>query len=69
MLNMTAGDSAITWRQLLPMMKFPLATTNQAVIPWAQLLFGYLRITKRQHHIVIKNILTNQAKAVWNPFG
>lgn len=69
MLNMTAGDSAITWRQLLPMMKFPLATTNQAVIPWAQLLFGYLRITKRQHHVVIKNILTNQAKAVWNPFG
>jgi hypothetical protein len=69
MLNMTAGDSSITWRQLLPMMKFPLATTNQAVIPWAQLLFGYLRITKRQHHVVIKNILTNQAKAVWAPFG
>lgn len=69
MLNLTAGDSSITWRQLLPMMKFPLATTNQAVIPWAQLLFGYLRVAKRQHHVVIKNILTNQAKAVWAPFG
>lgn len=67
MLNMTSGDSAITWRQLLPMMKFPLATTNQAVIPWAQLLFGYLRITKRQHHVVIKNIVPSGA--TWKPFG
>jgi hypothetical protein len=67
MLNMTSGDSAITWRQLLPMMKFPLATVNQAVIPWAQLLFGYLRIAKRRHHVVIKNIVP--AGAIWKPFG
>lgn len=67
MLNMTPGDSAITWRQLLPMLKFPLYPTVSAVIPWAQLLFGYLRISKRRHHGVIKNILPNGA--LWRPFG
>lgn len=67
LLNLNSGDSAITWRQLLPMMKFPLATVNQAVIPWAQLLFGYLRIAKRQHHVVIKNIVP--AGASWKPFA
>ena len=65
-LNMNPGDHAINWRQLLPMMKFPLYPTNAAVIPWAQLMFGYLRITKRRHHAVITNILPNGAK--WSPF-
>lgn len=65
-LNMNPGDHAINWRQLLPMMKFPLYPTNAAVIPWAQLMFGYLRITKRRHHAVIKNILPRGAK--WKPF-
>lgn len=66
-LNMTPGDQAINWRQLLPMLKFPLYPTVSAVIPWAQLMFGYLRITKRRHHAVIKNILPNGAK--WKPFA
>lgn len=66
-LNMNPGDHAINWRQLLPMMKFPLYPTNAAVIPWAQLMFGYLRITKRRHHAVITNVLPNGAK--WRPFG
>lgn len=66
-LNMSPGDHAINWRQLLPMMKFPLYPTNAAVIPWAQLMFGYLRITKRRHHAVIKNILPGGAK--WKPFN
>lgn len=66
-LNMTPGDHAINWRQLLPMMKFPLYPTNAAVIPWAQLMFGYLRITKRRHHAIIKNILPNSA--TWKPFN
>jgi hypothetical protein len=65
MMNMTPGQSAITWRQLLPMIKFPLYPTNSPVIPWAQLLFGYLRISKRRHHVVIKNILPNGA--IWRP--
>lgn len=66
-LNMNPGDHAINWRQLLPMMKFPLYPTASAVIPWAQLMFGYLRITKRRHHAVIKNILPNTAR--WKPFA
>ena len=65
-LNMAKGYGAINWRQLLPMMKFPLYPTVSAVIPWAQLLFGYLRITKRRQHVVIKNILPSTA--TWKPF-
>lgn len=66
-LNMNPGDHAINWRQLLPMMKFPLYPTNAAVLPWAQLMFGYLRITKRRQHVVIKNIVS--PNAVWRPFA
>ena len=66
-LNMKPGMQAITWRQLLPMLKFPLYPTNSAVIPWAQMMFGYLRIAKRKQHAVIKNILPNAA--VWRPFN
>lgn len=66
-LNLSPGAQAITWRQLLPMLKFPLYPTVSATVPWAQLLFGFLRIGKRRHHIVIKNILTNGA--VWRPFN
>ena len=66
-LNLAKGASALVWRQLLPMLKFPLYPTGSAVIPWAQLLFGFLRISKRRHHVVIKNILP--ANAVWKPFG
>lgn len=66
-LNMAPGAQAITWRQLLPMTKFPLYPTNAAVVPWAQMLFGYLRIGKRKHHVVIENIVP--AGAVWKPFG
>ena len=32
---------AYTWRQLMPMMRFNLHPTVSAVVPWAQLLFGY----------------------------
>jgi len=66
-LNLNPGATALLWRQLLPMIKFPLYPTNQAVIPWAQLLFGYLRISKRRHHVVIKNIVTNGQ--AWQPFS
>jgi hypothetical protein len=66
-LNLNPAQSAITWRQFLPMFKFPLAAVESAVIPWAQILAGYLRITKRRHHVMIKNILPNSA--VWRPFA
>lgn len=66
-LNLSQGANALTWRQLLPMLKFPLYPTVSAVVPWAQLLFGYLRIAKRRHHVVIKNVLPNGA--TWRPFN
>jgi len=66
MLNMKPGMNAITWRQYLPMSRFELYPTNTATKPWAQLLFGFLRISKRKQHVVIKNILPNSA--VWRPF-
>lgn len=66
LLNLTPGHKSITWRQYLPMMKFPLYPTNAAVIPWAQLLFGYLRLGKVRHHVVFKNILPDNQE--WRPF-
>lgn len=66
-LNLASSASAMTWRQLLPMLKFPLYPTQSAVIPWAQMLFGYLRISKRRQHVMIKNILPTNA--VWRPFN
>lgn len=66
-LNMSQGGGAISWRQFLPMLKFPLYPTVSATVPWAQLLFGYLRLTKRRHHVVIKNILPNGS--TWKPFA
>lgn len=65
-LNMAQGGGAISWRQFLPMLKFPLYPTVSATVPWAQLLFGYLRLTKRRHHVVIKNILPSGS--TWKPF-
>jgi len=67
LLNMAQGGTAISWRQFLPMMRFALYPTNSATIPWAQLLFGYLRLTKRRHHVVIKNILPTGS--TWLPFA
>jgi hypothetical protein len=66
-LNMTPGSQAITWRQYLPMTKFALFPTVSAVVPWAQLLFGYLRIGKRRQHVVIKNIVPSGQ--IWRPFS
>lgn len=67
-LNMNPSFEAIGWRQMLPMTRFALYPTAKAEDPWAQLLFGYLRVTKRRQHLMVKNILPNQAKRVWNPF-
>lgn len=66
-LNLKPGDNSITWRQMLPMLKFPLYPTVSAVIPWAQLMFGYLRVAKRRHHVLIKNVLPKSA--TWKPFN
>lgn len=65
-MNMAKGSKAITWRQLLPMVKFPLYPTVSATVPWAQLLFGFLRIAKRRHHVVVKNIVPSSAVWTYN---
>lgn len=66
-LNLSSGDHAIAWRQFLPMMKIPMAAVNSPIIPWLQMICGYLRITKRNQHVVIKNIVPRNA--AWKPFG
>lgn len=66
-LNMKPGANAISWRQFLPMTKFQLYPTNAPVLPWAQMLFGYLRLAKLRQHAVIKNILPHGAE--WRPFN
>lgn len=66
LLNLTASDHAIAWRQFLPMMKIPMAAVNSPIVPWLQMICGYLRITKRNQHVIIKNIVPNGAK--WKPF-
>jgi hypothetical protein len=65
-LNLSASDHAIAWRQFLPMMKIPMAAVNSPIVPWLQMICGYLRITKRNQHVIIKNVVPNGAK--WKPF-
>lgn len=67
LLNLDPAATAIVWRQMLPLSEFALYPTNQAVIPWAILNMGYLRVSKRRHHVVIKNI--GPSNAAWKPFG
>jgi hypothetical protein len=65
-LNLSAADHAIAWRQFLPMMKIPMAAVNSPIIPWLQMICGYLRISKRNQHVVLKNIVPRNA--TWKPF-
>lgn len=65
-LNLSASDHAIAWRQFLPMLKIPMAAVNSPIIPWLQMICGYLRITKRNQHVLIKNIVPLGAS--WRPF-
>jgi hypothetical protein len=66
MLNLSPSDHAIAWRQFLPMMKIPMAAVNSPIVPWLQMICGYLRISKRNQHVVIKNVAPNGAS--WKPF-
>lgn len=67
MLNLRSSDHAISWKQFMPMIKIPMAAVNSPIDPWLQMICGYLRITKRRQHIVIKNIVPNGA--AWKPFA
>lgn len=54
-LNMSPNSRAISWQQLLPMMKLPLAIVSPS-IPFLIMLYGYLRIPKPKQHCIIKNV-------------
>jgi len=61
-----AGTKPITWRQLIPMARAPLALSNQLANTWAQFMSGYLRLAIRPRHVLIKNIVPTGS--VWKPF-
>jgi hypothetical protein len=65
-LNMNTSDHAISWKQFLPMMKIPMAAVRSPIIPWLQMVCGYLRITKRRQHVLITNIVPTGS--AWRPF-
>jgi hypothetical protein len=56
LLTMDQIYDAIEWFQFLPMMKFDLYPTNQAVYPFLMLLFGALALKKSEQHVYIRNI-------------
>ncbi|CAH2606325.1 conserved protein of unknown function (plasmid) [Rhodovastum atsumiense] len=66
-LNLSPGDTAITFRQLMPMLKWQLYPTDSPIIPWAQMYFGFLRMSKRKQHVMVRNIVTRNQ--VWRPFA
>jgi hypothetical protein len=66
MLNLRPSDHAISWKQFMPMIKIPMAAVNSPIDPWLQMICGYLRITKRRQHVVVKNI--TPLNALWKPF-
>lgn len=55
-LTMDAIYDAIEWFQFLPLMKFDLYPTNEAVYPFLMLLFGALALKKEEQHAYIKNV-------------
>ena len=55
-LTMDQVYDAIEWFQFLPLMKFDLYPTNQAVYPFLMLLFGALALKKSEQHVYIRNI-------------
>ena len=65
-LNLKSSDQSIDWKAYLPMMKIPMAAVRSPIIPWLQMICGYLRVTKRAHHIVFDNVVPTGA--AWKPF-
>lgn len=55
-LTMGQVYDAIEWFQFLPLMKFDLYPTNQAVYPFLMLLFGALALKKAEQHAYIRNV-------------
>lgn len=55
LLNMNPNSRAISWQQLLPLMKLPLAITGPS-IPFLLMIYGYLRVTKPKQHVRLSNV-------------
>lgn len=55
-LTMDQVYDAIEWFQFLPMMKFDLYPTNQAVYPFLMMLFGALALKKTEQAAYVRNI-------------
>lgn len=55
LLNLNPNSRAISWQQLLPLMKLPLAITGPS-IPFLLMIYGYLRMPKPKQHVRIKNV-------------
>lgn len=66
-LNLNPADHAISWKQYMPMLEIPMAAVRSPIIPWLQMICGYLRITKRRQHVLVKNIVPTGA--IWKPFA
>ena len=66
-LNLRSSDQSIDWKQYLPMMKIPMAAVRSPIIPWLQMICGYLRVAKRAHHAIFDNVVP--ANAAWKPFA
>lgn len=68
-LSTAPAQGAIDFRQLLPLMKMPLAVT-EPVIPFLLNLYGYLRVRKPNWHAMIKNVVPNVVQDQgWKPLG
>lgn len=55
LMNLSPNHRAVSWQQLLPLMKLPLAITSPS-IPFLLMLYGYLRVTKPKQHVIFKNV-------------
>lgn len=66
-LNLNPADHAISWKQYMPMLEIPMAAVRSPIIPWLQMICGYLRVTKRRQHVLVKNIVPSGA--LWKPFA
>jgi len=60
---------AIDYRQFAEPFQFPLypSNTTGAVHPFLGIMALYLRVTKPEQHVLIKNVLPTDAN--WKPFG
>ncbi len=66
---LTLKDDALKILRFAGMLRFPLSATVNTVHTWAQVLDITLMVQKERQHVLIKNILPDSARAVWDPFN